>query len=690
LLALLLLAEPAQAAPSGLLDGVRRVALPGVPGLLTVFGPKAAPVIAAPLPGGGVAPILAVARAGHGRLALFSHSGYFGAGALEQADTARLVENLLRWLAPGKRKPVVAVQGFPGFVRFLRRRGYAVRDSPVLHGIDVACFASRAVDPERMRAFLEHGGGFLSGLPGWGWQQLNPGQELATGNPLNRLAAPFGIVLGEGLVRAPASKRLHVVSAPPLTHAGRALDAIRARSTGKADRALALATLVRALRDLPSGDKLILPRLHRVARSRGAGRLALAAETIEALRAPPEKIRASPAADSFPGSVPRDAPRVTRKVSIDLSARAWRSTGLYAPPGGLIRIRLAPPDVSLGLRVRIGCHADRLWAKPRWKRAPEISRSFPLDAPESLAANAFGGLIYIEVPGKKAAGRTEVEIAGGVEAPRFVLGRTDPDAWRKRIRHLPAPWAEIGSRKVILTLPSEVVRSLDDPASLMRFWDRVLDADADLAARPEARARPERFVADVQIAAGYMHAGYPIMTHLDAAPRFVDLETLSTKGDWGMFHELGHNHQSPDWTFSGTTEVTCNLFTLYVLDTVCPRAEPHQALSRKARARAMREYKKKGAPFSVWRRKPFLALIPYVQLEEAFGWKAYRKVFTTYRALPPKERPRTDAAKRDQWMVRFSRAVGRDLGPFFTWWGIPTSEAARRSIADLPPWMPAR
>ena len=271
-----------------------------------------------------------------------------------------------------------------------------------------------------------------------------------------------------------------------------------------------------------------------------------------------------------------------------------------------------------------------------------------------------------------------------------MLGRSDPADWRRRIRHLPAPWAEIGSEKVILTLPSRVVRGLDRPDELMRFWDRVLDADADLAARPGERARPERYVADVQISAGYMHAGYPIMTHLDAAPRFVDLETLSRKGDWGMFHELGHNHQSPDWTFAGTTEVTCNLFSLYVLETVCSKAAPHKALARKARAKAMREYKEKGAPFSVWKREPFLALIAYVQLEEAFGWKAYRKVFAIYRALPRDQRPRTDAAKRDQWMVRFSRAVGRNLGPFFEWWGIPTTAAARRSIADLPPWMPQR
>ena len=32
--------------------------------------------------------------------------------------------------------------------------------------------------------------------------------------------------------------------------------------------------------------------------------------------------------------------------------------------------------------------------------------------------------------------------------------------------------------------------------------------------------------------------------------------------------------------------------------------------------------------------------------------------------------------------------LGRNLGPFFQAWGVPTSEKARVSIADLPAWMP--
>ena len=51
--------------------------------------------------------------------------------------------------------------------------------------------------------------------------------------------------------------------------------------------------------------------------------------------------------------------------------------------------------------------------------------------------------------------------------------------------------------------------------------------------------------------------------------------------------------------------------------------------------------------------------------------------------------PKNDDEKRDEWLIRFSREVGRDLGPYFEAWGVPTSEKVRASIAELPEWKPA-
>src|SRR5207237_2794196 len=130
-----------------------------------------------------------------------------------------------------------------------------------------------------------------------------------------------------------------------------------------------------------------------------------------------------------------------------------------------------------------------------------------------------------------------------VEAPRFVLGETKALEWKTRLRNAPAPWAELETKKIILSVPSEKIRHLDDPEALLKFWDQVLDAEADLATIPRDRKRPERIVPDVQISAGYMHSGYPSMTFLDKSVEHSLSLAEMKAGSCGHFHDLGHNHQ---------------------------------------------------------------------------------------------------------------------------------------------------
>jgi hypothetical protein len=702
LLLLLLLAPRAAASDRHvrqLTEGVQAIGVPGVPGPLSLLGGDAFPVIVGESSGRPV-PIVAATTWGRGRVVALPHGGYLGA-VLETADTGRLMTNAVRWAARGR--PRVGVRENPFLLGFLRRAGLRAAPFEAMQqagAFDVVVTPTVRLDAEQvedLRRYVRGGGGLITANLGWGWRQLNPGKDLATEHAGNRLCGPMGIVWAGGTIRVPPNRQIAVEGIPPrMVHAGWALDALAAKQ--RVDTAVAVFTLSRCVAELPPDDELLLPRLRRLRKKEAPvpplsdrdalAKVLLAVDLHRDRYLPPQEIRAHPAAGKFPGAVPRRAARVKRRLEIDTRIPDWHSTGLYAPPGEVITVAVGPQAAGRELKLRLGAHHDRLWNKKTWRRAPEITRAFPLAAPVTHGAGAFGGMVYVDVPRDCDLGTIAVEIAGAVEAPTFVLGRTDPGEWRRTIRRFPAPWAELATTKVILTLPARVVRDLDDPTGLMRFWDEVLDACADLATRPRERARPERYVTDEQISAGYMHAGYPIMTHLDAAPRFVDLEKLRATGDWGMFHEMGHNHQSGDWTFHGTGEVTVNLFTLYVLDTVCTDATGHQATSAEATRKWIERYRAGGNDFAMWKREPFLALVMYRQLQDAFGWEAYRKVFAEYRALPRQQRPRTNAEKRDQWLVRFSRTVGRDLGPFFGSWGVPTSAEARRSIAHLPPWMP--
>lgn len=398
-------------------------------------------------------------------------------------------------------------------------------------------------------------------------------------------------------------------------------------------------------------------------------------------------------AHAFPGGVPENTPRVEKRVALKEGRWGWHSTGLYAAPGEAITVE-SPEGVELHkLKLRIGCHKDRLRKEP-FKRPQVITSVTPLKPGTTTHSNPYGGLVYIEVPKGADVAGLAFTISGAVEAPHYIHGQTTPAEWRS-IRQHPGPWAELESDRVVLSIPSEHIRTLEDPAAVMEFWNEVLDAQADLAAIPRERSRPERIVPDIQISAGFMHSGYPVMIHLPQAKHMVDLNALrSNKGgkNWGYFHELGHNHQSRQWTFQGTGEVTCNLFSLYTIEQVCGGRNPHRAMESGKRAARLGKYLADGADFEVWKKDPFLALTMYVQLQEAFGWEPFIALFADYQAHPipneKKKRRPADDRVRDEWMVRFSNQVGRNLGPFFETWGVPTTPEARASIAHLPEWMP--
>lgn len=703
-------------------EGVKAIESSGAPGPVAAFGPMAFPVVLGSAGRNLSAPVIVASRLGSGRIVAFGHGGFLG--KTDKADTGRFIENSVRWAAsrtsaqPSAIK--VGILGNDNLAKYLKTKGYDVTTlaqkdwHTKLAGLNVVYADTTDWNPAASRQaldkFIRAGGGLITSGLGWGWLQLNPGKSLSEQHAGNQLLTQAGILYLDGYAK-PTSSNSYTTSGnlPAVMNTSHALEALLDTPKTRTPITQQLVTqsswiLTQTAQALPKSDRLLQPQLAAL-RLRSKGKIPSAKSPLKAddaveriamtldLQAlentPYAQIKAHPAAAEFPGSVPADAQRVTKTLTISTKKTGWHSTGLYAAPGETITITLPDNATKDRLSVRIGCHTDRLWDKPSWPRAPQISTSESLKKTSNAIASAFGGLMYIEVPNNAAAKDITLTIAGGVNTPHFILSQTKLEDWRETIRNYPGPWAELETSKVIFSVPSSAIRTLDDPEALMQYWDRVLDGVADLATISRDRKRPERIVPDVEISAGYMHSGYPIMTHMDVIDESLDLKHLTTKGSWGHYHELGHNHQAPDWTFDGTTEVTCNLFALYTFDQVLGIGlKGHNGIGDDARQKHLKKYFGTNAKFDDWKRDPFLALTMYYQLIEGFGWDAFKKTFAEYRKLPKEERPKNDDQERDQWMVRFSKTVGKNLGPFFEAWKIPTSQAARDSIKDLPVWMP--
>ena len=690
-LMLFLLAGGGEDDRAAILGGVERLERHGVPGTLVVFGDEAFPVITANDPPEAMA---AAARFGKGRVVAVAHGAYLEPGTLarKESGAARLFSGALRWAADQDGPLAVGILGADGgLADLLSAEGHIVRP-----GLDVDVLIWRsggeeASEQQAIREFVAAGGGLISAVCPWGYEQVNErrGRTLREHLPENRVLAPMGLVFAPGYAE-PTQGGGFAADHPLDVHAGRALDRLLAGEEG-AERGAYL--LERALFALPADDPILRPRLLEALaapRIQALERLSIIERSRAWKERPPEEVEKADGVDEFPGAVPEDAPRVTRALSFGAAVRGWQGTGLYLPAGEVLQVSADEVD---GWSIQIGCHTDRLFHLAEWERWPEITCRVALRPGMTRVATPFGGPIYLEADGADRA-VLEIELSGAVEAPRFVL--QDPESrgqWNAR-RGAPAPWAELEGQHVILSVPSAAIRALADPAPVLQWWDGVVASHCALAgcALP---ARRERIVPDRQISAGYMHAGYPIMTHLDVAtakgglPPLLDLETLRSEGNWGLLHELGHNRQKGDWTFAGTGEVTCNLFSLYSSETMAG-IEPWTHPWLEGQKQAGLVHLEKGAPYEEWKRHPGVALLMYAQLQKRFGWTPFQRVFAAYEALDDAERPRTDQERIDQWMTRMSRACGRDLRPFFRAWGLPLGEAAAldRELGRLPEWLP--
>ena len=710
-----------------LLKDVSKLIAPGcIPGDFAVFGDNAFVALTG-RQGKTRLPMLAATRYGIGRAAAIGHEGFFSADALQNADNARLVRNLALWAGqkPLKGLRVGLRDQSEGLANALTLLGCRVTvlqsaDLPAkLNALDVLWLNQSSLDgagnPARIEAtqqWVRNGGGLIMDGPAWGWQMTHPGLMLPRDHSGNVLLAPMGIVFAGGMLDANNTQGYTPDANTELMQVSRALDALEQMSahhrllTGP-ELQQVTATLGEAVAALPPSQETLVQRIETLCADKAGNvvpthetpvtismpfaRLKAVLDAQQFRRLQPEKIMAHPSAASFPGAIPAGAKRETRSVTVDMRQPAWHGTGLYAAPGEVVTITLPQSAVKRGLSIQIGEHTDTLWHLSAWGRFPEITMRRPLNAEQTQVASPFGGTIFIDSPPRSSQGEVSVTIANAVAAPRFVRGVTGLAEWRQTLRDAPGPWAELVGKLVILSVPSSAVRDLDDPEALMAYWDEVMERCYSFYAAPK-RSRPERYCVDRQISAGYMHSGYPIMTGDDVAKTFCDLNILRGSTGikcWGFYHEMGHNFQQPEWTWSAFGEVTNNLFSLYGAETLNGvKVGAHPSMTQAEIDKRLQIIAANPGKAKYYERDPWYPLTMFWLLRQEFGWEPFTRLFAEFRDLPRSERPRTEQEKHDQFLTRFARLTGHNLSEYLTAWGVELSPEARQTVANLPVWMP--
>ncbi|XP_053111494.1 TRPM8 channel-associated factor 2 isoform X2 [Hemicordylus capensis] len=685
---------------ASLLDGVQEmdIVTGGIPSPLLVHG-----ILTFPLGlDNSNRCFLAAAYYGRGRLVVASHEGQLCAPKL-----SAFLLNAIHWLDAGRQGLVGVSSNLKELCPLLSQGGQRHQVSELTDDMSVYCCTSHSgKEPEKVHMFVAEGGGLLIGGQAWYWASQNPGQAAVAEYPGNKILNGLGIsILGMSME---ADKYPSILSrVPPHYHFRQALSLFQRQVAKEGPLQAPLAGWMERLQQdcaaflrIPAANCPVYFSLHRnlikVLRKHGVPSVSkkcpVQSNSKEAvlLSIATELSQTMSDCTDLMESPCCSLPLSTDPVTVEIDGTnpggiAWRSTGLYLPDGRTAHISFSGAVSGTDLQVQIGCHSDDLTAAKELKRAPVVVRKFQVSSQKQSISCLWGGLIYTLVPAGSRLGRVSITVAGGVRAPYFKLGETCKCQWKASIRHYPGPWAELATDNLILTVPSDNIRHIENPEPLLILWDQIMQAIAELAAAPRIFPRPERIVTDVQISAGWMHAGYPIMGHLDSVEAMVSVEHMRATGLWGPIHELGHNQQREGWEFPPhTTEATCNLWSVYVHEKVLgiPREKAHPELKQECRKERVRAYLQKGAQLKDW--SVWTALETYLQLQEGFGWEPFIRLFSDYRQMPSV--PKDNSSKMNLWAQKLSHDVNKNLAPFFESWGWPIKEDISSELASLPTW----
>ncbi len=336
-----------------------------------------------------------------------------------------------------------------------------------------------------------------------------------------------------------------------------------------------------------------------------------------------DELKKHPAADYIYGKIPDEAKAVQMRIVTDPIYRSPITTGLYLVPGEVATVKIkglkAGETVTLYTHhqdtlgylgynaegkgfgkmedylaywdekiVNEAKHAEETHTKPdfdrfsyglhgQWvwqnQKVPCMGTTFNIvgTGEETVVkiGSMYGGPLYV----KPTSDSVDMEITGAVLTPHFVLGVTTVEEFDRQLREAPGLIATLDVENGQLIGPAEDMKNCDDIEKLAYFWHSVFAIDISLNGRDYNYNMTMCY--DLHVPAGEAVA---LNSNFCAQPAYwfpvcMNYETLTTKGNWGTFHELGHvqaKTHGVNWGFcDGDGEVWNNTLILLIYSMLC-------------------------------------------------------------------------------------------------------------------------
>ena len=281
------------------------------------------------------------------------------------------------------------------------------------------------------------------------------------------------------------------------------------------------------------------------------------------------------------GNVEDDEPAVIKQIKIIPRPTGNYITGLYAPAGEVIKLKISAKDLdSIGsFYVYVGAtlangQANNIWMARDFNRMPVIANKMPVNSTvcsfdeNSQTYTCFfgsylGGPIYIGSPNTK--NEFAVEISGAVEYPHFIYGLTTEEEYN-RLLQSSAPYfdMEIYDNAVRFSGPRTYsdnysYAELCDSAEL---WDKISRVSKQVPTSSTSSYGID-FLFEPFVAAGAAVAFVgrnTVNCPVDWMNSCLNVESFVTNGAWGNVHEFNHHFQGFGLPNGG--EVTNNAVSL--------------------------------------------------------------------------------------------------------------------------------
>ncbi|MEX0152547.1 M60 family metallopeptidase [Microbacterium sp. LMI1-1-1.1] len=306
------------------------------------------------------------------------------------------------------------------------------------------------------------------------------------------------------------------------------------------------------------------------------------------------------------------------------------------------------------------------------------------------------GIVFVTNSSTETAGG--MTISGGRPHPVWVKDRTKTEEFAGQLtRWSTAPVVELVGDRALVDVQRRVIDDMAatstawDPADVVMRLDRIVAYTSDVyglsrAAVGIARKRPGR----VDFSGPDTGVGWAFATeqwlsfHVDTG---ATKDLLVTPDGWGTWHEVGHTFQTPDYTWSGLTEVTVNISSLALQQRLTGKHRLDEDQDSKDRIRRYFEQPVGDRDHAkLTEESAFYGLFLFDQLRQSFGEGFYPAVSQAYRVrrIRGQARPSSDQEKRDLFAQVASQVADRDLSPFFAEWGVPLSASVKKSLASYP------